>query len=247
MDLAYALNIVANNGNRIQLVPEEFRTEEIRRRAIARTPAAIEHITNPTIDEQELAIMTQGIIDRDGICELLEMISNIDPMVLDGAINVNGNCIGLIANPTADQKVRAVTRDGDAIKHIQDPDHALQVLAIRHDPKNVSLIADPTYEVVDLLLAKNPRTIEFVQAPHRDHQERVLKMLPDDGLHYLKQVDEDIALRYITDNPEKIQMLQNQTEECCWAALTANGKYIKDIRNPTPEMESYAKLVSDGN
>lgn len=247
MDLQYALMMVKNNGNRIQMVPDDLRTPEVRTAAIVRTPTAIAHLTNVTVEEQELAIKTQGDIDRDGIFELMEMITDIDPSVLDATIDVNGHCIGLIKNPTTDQLHRAVKRDGDAIKHIADPDHSLQVLAVDQNPKWIMYVEEPTYEVVDLLITRNPRSIEFVQKPHRDHQEKVLKVLPDDGLHYLQQVDEDIALKYITENPEKIELLQNQTEECCWAALTADGKYIKYIRNPTPEMESYAKLVSDGN
>lgn len=247
MDLQYALMMVRNNGNRIQMVPEDLRTPEIRHAAITRTPTAVAHLSDISVDEQKLAIQTQGEIDRDGIFELLEMMPSLDPDVLDATIDVNGHCIGLIANPTDDQLRRAITRDGDAIKHITDPDHSLQVLAIDQNPKFVMYIDEPTYEVVDLIVSRNPRSIEFVKSPHRDHQERVLKVLPDDGLHYLQHVDEDIALRYITENPEKIELLQNQTEECCWAALTTDGKYIRHIRNPTPEMESYAKLVSDGN
>lgn len=247
MDLQYALTLVRQNGNRISMVPEHLRTEEIRKAAISRTPTAIVDISDPTVDEQKLAVKSQGEIDRDGIFDLLSMFTDVDPIVLDATLDVNGNCINLIKDPTDDQKFRAVTRDGDAIKHIEDPEHSLQVIAVQHDPKNVSLIDDPTYEVVDVLVTTNPRSIEFVKRPHRDHQEMVLRKLPDDGLHYLQHVDEDIALKYISENPEKIQLLQNQTEECCWAALTADGSYIKHIRNPTLEMESYAKLVSDGN
>lgn len=247
MDLQYALMMVRNNGNRIQMVPEDLRTPEIRQAAITRTPTAVAHLADITVDEQKLAIQTQGEIDRDGIFELLEMIANPDPDVLDSTIDVNGHCIGLIQNPSVEQLRRAVMRDGDAIKHIDDPDHSLQVLAIDQDPKNIVYVKEPTYEAVDLLIARNPRSVEFVKNPHRDHQEKILKVLPDDGLHYLQNVDEDIALKYITENPEKIELLQNQTEECCWAALTVDGKYIKYIRNPTTEMESYAKLVSDGS
>lgn len=247
MDLPYALMMVKNNGNRIQMVPEELRTPEVRLAAINRTPTAIAFLDNLTVEEQERAITVQGTIDRSGIFELVEMINNIDPAVLDATLDINGNCINLIDNPKPDQLRRAVQCDGDAIKHIENPSHDLQVLAIDQDPKNIFYVNEPTYEVVDLLISRNPRSIEFIRDPHRDHQEKVLKILPDDGLHYLQNVDEDIALKYITENPEKIQLLRNQTEECCWAALTANGSYINYIRNPTPEMESYAKLVSDGN
>lgn len=247
MDLQYAMSLVRQNGNRIQMVPEELRTAEIRVAALSRTPTAIEYLTNPTREEQELAIRIQGDIDRDGIFELVEMIPYADQDVLDASIDVNGNCIKLIESPTPKQFERAVKRDGDAIKHIPNPEAKLQKLAVGHDPKNIKYVEDPDYGVVTSMLKKNARSVEHIKVPHRDHQEYVLTILPDDGLHYLQHVDEDIALAYITANPEKIQLLQNQTEECCWAALTADGKYISYIRNPTPEMESYAKLVSDGN
>lgn len=247
MDRNYALMIVRNNGNRITMVPPEILDDEIRATAIKRTPTAIEHIQDPTVDEQKLAIGVQGEIDRDGIFELVNMIQNINEEVLDATIDVNGNCIKLIEKPTVAQLTRAVKRDGDAIKHIPDPDHALQVIAVQHDHKNAQFIEHPTYELVSTMLSANPRSVEWIKHPHRDHQEYVLQRLPDDGIHYLNEIDDDIALKHITENPAQIELMVNQTEECCWAALTADGSYINMIRNPTPEMESYAKLVSDGN
>ncbi len=76
MDLNYAMNLVKLNGNRIQMV--ENPTPEIRQAAINRTPTAIQYIEHPTIDEQQLAISVQGEIDRTGIFDLVEMITNID-------------------------------------------------------------------------------------------------------------------------------------------------------------------------
>lgn len=245
MDLEYALQLVKMNGNRIQMVEDP--TPEIREAAITRTPTAIGFISEPTIDEQKLAIGVQGRMDREGLFELVEMIAGLDRALLDETIDYNGNCIKLIDNPTMDQLERAVTRDGDAIKHIEDPDENLQALAVEADPANLKYIADPDYFVALNALKNNPRSIEFIAKPHKDHQEYVLKELPDDGLHYIQEVDEDIALNHIKEYPEQIELLNNQFEEACWLALNANGELIKKIRNPTPEMVSYARLVSDGS
>jgi hypothetical protein len=247
MDLQYALTLVRQNGNRIQLVPEEARTEEIRLAALRRTPTAIEHLSNPSQAEQEVAIATQGGIDREGIFELVALIPGVSQAVLDRTLDVNGNCINLIESPTEDQLVRAVRTDGDAIKHIPNPSVKLQEIAIAASHSNMKFVADPDTAVVSAMLKANPRSVEFIANPEREHQQFVLRELPDDGLHYLNHVDDDIAFDHIKDNPDQIRLLRNQTEECCWAALTVSGEYIKDIRNPTPEMESYARLVSDGN
>lgn len=247
MDRSYAIQIVKNNGNRITMVPPELIDEEIRAIAIARTPTAIEHLAKPSVKEQELAISVQGQIDREGIFDLVSMIDGISAKVLDKTVDINGHCIKLIEKPTDKQLTRAVKRDGDAIKHIPNPAVTLQKIAVAQDHKNIKHIANPDYGVVDTLIGANPYAIEFVAHPHRDHQLKVLNTIPDDGIHYLQEVDDDIALQHITNRPEQIELLVNQTEECCWAALTADGKYISYIRNPTPEMESYAKLVSDGS
>lgn len=247
MDREYALNLIKQNGNLVRMVPKELFDDEFRMIAITRSPTAIQYFENPTLDEQKQAIKIQGEIDRDGLFDLVAMIEGIDQNVLDTTLDINGNCINLIENPSYTQLTRAVKRDGDAIKHIQDPDHALQVLAIMHDHKNAQFIEAPTYEVVSVMINSNPYSIEWIKHPHRDHQEIVLKEKPDDGIHYLNEIDEDIALRHITENPDQIELLVNQTEECCWAALTVDGTLIKKIRNPTPEMVSYAKLVSDGD
>lgn len=245
MDLEYALQLVKMNGNRIQMVEDP--TPEIREAAIRRTPTAISYIPDATVDEQKIAIEVQGRMDREGIFELVEMIANLDRNLLDDTIDYNGNCIKLIDAPTADQLERAVTRDGDAIKHIDNPDEVLQALAVEADPKNLKYISDPDYFVAMNALKENPRTIEFIAKPHKDHQEYVLKELPDDGLHYIQEVDEEIALNHIKEHPEQIELLNNQFEEACWLALNASGEYIKLIRNPSPEMVGYARLVSDGS
>ena len=247
MEREYALNLIKQNGNLVKLVPKELYDDEFRMLAIMRSPTAIQYFDNPTLDEQKQAIKAQGDIDRDGMFDLVAMIEGIDQKVLDTTLDINGNCINLIIDPTYTQQVRAVKRDGDAIKHIENPDHALQVLAIGHDHKNAQYIDEPTYEMVSLMINSNPYSIEWVKHPHRDHQEIVLKQRPDDGIHYLKEIDEDVALRHITDNPDQIELMENQTEECCWAALYADGTLIKKIRNPSPEMVSYATLVSDGS
>lgn len=244
MDLQYALQLVRNNGNRIQMVDNP--TPEIRETAIRRTPTAIQHIADPTTAEQELAIEVQGDVDREGIFELVEMIQNIDPSILDKTIDINGNCIKLIEDPTYQQQVRAVDRDGDAIRFIDAPDQALQLLAVGHGPEFIKHITDPEYDVVSQVILRNPRAIEHVKNPHVDHQERVLKECPDDGLVYINNIDHDLALKHIKDNPEQIELLQDQFEEACWVALNENGNLLKSIRNPTPEMISYARLVSDG-
>lgn len=247
MDREYALNLIKQNGNLVRMVPKDLIDDDFRMAAIQRSPTAIQYFDNPTVLEQQEAIKAQGYIDRDGIFELVEMISDIDQKVLDSAISINGNCISLIENPSYAQQHRAVTRDGDAIKHIQNPDHVLQVIAIGHDHKNAQFINEPTYEMVAMMIKENPCSIEWVKHPHRDHQEFILKERPDDGIHYLNEIDEDIALRHITEYPDQIELMVNQTEECCWAALYADGTLIKKIRNPSPEMVSYAKLVSDGD
>lgn len=247
MDREYALNLIKQNGNLVRMVPKELIDADFRMTCIKRSPTSIQYFENPTLVEQETAIQAQGEIDRDGMFDLVEMIQDIDVNVLNSTIDINGNCIKLIQDPTYGQKTRAVKRDGDAIKHIKDPDHALQVLACSGNASNLQFIEAPTYELVGTLIAANPYSIEWVKHPHRDHQEIVLKERPDDGIHYLNEIDEDIAIRHIQQNPEQIELMVNQTEECCWAALNEDGRLIKKIRNPTPEMVSYAKLVSDGD
>lgn len=244
MDLQYALQLVRMNGNRIQMVDNP--TPEVRETAIRRTPTAIQHIADPSLKEQELAIEVQGEMDRDGIFELVEMINGIDTEILDKTIDINGNCIKLIENPTYSQLVRAVDRDGDAIRFMEHPDTNLQLIAVGHGVENVKHIPDPDYDVVKKVILQNPRAIEHVKNPHKDHQEYVLKECPDDGLVYISNIDEELALKHIKDNPEQIELLQDQFEEACWVALNENGNLIKSIRNPTPEMISYARLVSDG-
>lgn len=247
MDREYALNLIKQNGNLVRMVPAELIDDDFRMTCIQRTPTSIQYFPNPTVDEQMMAIQTQGEIDRDGIFDLVDMIPDIDQKVLDSTLDINGNCLKMITEPTYEQMTRAVTRDGTAIEYVKDPDHALQVLAIQDAEANAGLISNPTYEMVSMLIAKNPYAIEWIKHPHRDHQEYVLKERPDDGIHYLQEIDEDIAIRHIQANPEQIELMVHQTEECCWAALNEDGSLIKKIRNPTPEMVSYAKLVSDGN
>src|SRR3546814_1410211 len=74
-----------------------------------------------------------------------------------------------------------------------------------------------------------------------------LKERPDDGIQYLQEIDEDIAIRHIQQNPEQIELMVNQTEECCWAALNEDGRLIKKIRNPTPAMVSRSEERRVGN
>lgn len=247
MDREYALNLIKQNGNLVRMVPAELIDDDFRMTCIKRTPTSIQYFPNPTVDEQKAAIKAQGEVDREGIFELVDMIPDIDQEVLDSTLDINGNCLKMIKDATYEQMTRAVARDGSAIEFVEDPDHTLQVLAIQDAEANAGLIQNPTYELVAMMIAKNPYSIEWIKHPHRDHQEYVLKERPDDGIHYLQEIDEDIAIRHIQSNPEQIELMVHQTEECCWAALNEDGRLIKKIRNPTPEMVSYAKLVSDGD
>lgn len=247
MDREYALNLIKQNGNLVRMVPSELIDDDFRMTCIKRTPTSIQYFPNPTVDEQKAAIQAQGTVDREGIFELVDMIPDIDQEVLDSTLDINGNCLKMIKAATYEQMTRAVKRDGTAIEFIEDPDHALQVIAVKDAEANAGLIKNPTYELVAMMITANPYAIEWIKHPHRDHQEYVLKERPDDGIHYLQEIDEDIAIRHIQQNPEQIELMVNQTEECCWAALNEDGRLIKKIRNPTPEMVSYATLVSDGD
>lgn len=245
MDIEYAMSIVKLNGNRLQLIKDP--TPEIREAAIKRTPTAINFIPTPTIDEQKLAVSRQGEIDREGLMDLVSMINDVDFSILEETVGIYGHCIKLIDKPTYAHQLLAVSTDGDAIQHIPNPDNKLQMMAINAHNDNLGHIQSPDYDVVEYVIKNNPRMIEHVRSPHIDHQKYVLETIPEDGLHYLTEVDPDLALSFITENPEKIEQMANPTEECCWAALMLNSSLIKAIKNPTPEMESYAKLVSDGN
>lgn len=244
MDLNYALALVSTNGNRIALVPNP--TLGIRKAAIKRTPSAIAYISDPTLYEQELAILTQGKNDRFGLLELLELIPTIDKTVVETTIHHYGCCIKLIGNPTYEQKKIAVNTDGDAIQYIKNPEEELQLLAIRDQVAYIILVDNPAYAVVEHIVKNNPTNISYIKHPHIDHQRYVLDAIPEDGLLYIENIDEDLAFEFITNNPDKIGMLHNQTEECCWAALHIDGSLIKHIRNPDQSMKSYAVLVSNG-
>src|SRR5690606_21456910 len=185
MNLEYALQLVKANGNRIQMVDDP--TEEIRNAAIMRTPSAIQYIPDATVEEKQLAIEIQGQNDRDGIFDLVEMITGIDDSLLDYALNYNGECIKLIEQPSTNQINRAVTLDGDAIRFIENPTVDIQLIAIGHDLDNLCHIKNPDYDVVTKALADNPCVIEHVDKPHKDHQLYVLKELPEGGLHYINE------------------------------------------------------------
>ena len=176
--------------------------------------------------------------------DLLELIPDVDYSVVEDTVGFYGPCIKLLVAPSYEQKKLAVSTDGDAIQYIQNPEEELQMLAIREQVAYILLVDQPAYNVVDHIVKSNPRDIEHIRHPHVDHQRYVLDTIPDDGLEYIKEVDETLAFEFITKNPDKIGMLNNQTEDCCWAALNADGSLIRDIRDPDTSMRAYATLVS---
>jgi hypothetical protein len=141
------------------------------------------------------------------------------------SLEKNGSNIRYIKNQTPELQMVAVEKEPRYIRHIKNPTPEVQMYAVEDNPSNIFDIENPTPQVQMYVVKKNPFYVHYIQNPTDDVQDYILK-------NHKKYIF------HIKNPNDKIKPLLD-LEEYQMYAVKINPFYIKDIKNPTPQVQDY--------
>lgn len=153
-----------------------------------------------------------------------------------------------ISNPTEDEMLKVVYEDPYLIEFIKNPSENVQLAAIRNTAVSpgrlFSLITNPSRQVWMEVIKEKPESILSMSSDDLEYQLTALELRPAMIMNTtVNWLDEARRFAFQKD-PVFFPWLYNPTEDECWIALHEDFKFIKNIKNPTPEMKAFAIIVS---
>lgn len=119
---------------------------------------AIEHLSDPTEEQKNIAIQQNpnAILNFD----------NPSPEQRLAAFRSDGNLIGKFDNVTDDECKAAILCNPSAIGYIKSPTNEMVELALKNDPSVLDIVIDfASNEQIERAVYDDPRNIKYVKAP----------------------------------------------------------------------------------
>lgn len=193
----------------------EWYSDKIICKAIERNSGRFKSLSSPS----EKVMMTYA--NQRWIDMALLIKRNPSEKVLMRAIISNAANIAYIPNPSFALMEKAVRKNGDCLQHIQNPPEEIVRIAVSKSGMAIAHVKNPSEELQRLAVSRSANAITVIDNP-----------IPE------------LQIAAVDKSPNVIRLIKNPDEDAMWKALQQKPKLISSIKNATPEMESFAQIVS---
>lgn len=146
-------------------------------------------------------------------------------------------------DPSPKVLMRAIMSDGSRISYIKNPSHELMMKAVRKNGDNLRYISNPPEDIIRMAVSKCGMAIAHVKNPSEELQ-RLAVSKSAQAITVIDNPIPELQIAAVEKSPNIIRQIKNPDEDAMWKALQHKPKLIAQIKNATPEMESFAQIVS---
>ncbi len=193
------------------------------------TASAIRYIANPSEELQERAV-------RASYGDAIRWIKNPSEYVQMTAVQLNGNTLKYIDNPSNTIISHAVRSNSDAIRWVDNPSEELQWLAVKEYPMIMKYIKNPTEAIKEFAIRMDAETIKYIKNPSKQLQlDAVSSADAGNVIRYIPNPDKDVQTAAVKSSAEALKFITNPDDDVIKVALQFHSDAIRYIKNPTDE------------
>lgn len=146
-------------------------------------------------------------------------------------------------NPSPQVLMRMIMTNPASIKYMPNPTREMMMKVVRKNGTNIQYLTNPPDDIVWEAVRKCGMAIEFVKNPSEELQ-RLAVSRAAQAITVIDNPIPELQIAAVEKSPNVIRLIKNPDEEAMWKALQQKPKLIASIKQATPEMESFAQIVS---
>lgn len=145
------------------------------------------------------------------------------------AVQLNGQALQYITNPSPAVQEAAIANTARAIQFIENPSEDIKLQAVRAGWNNLSYLDNPSQELIDAALDQSGWAIKYIKDADHDLQLRAVNKNYD-AVKYIKDPAPDVQLAAVRGNHEA-SAVENPTDEAEDLAIREDAQALRLIRN----------------